>query len=137
MHATIFEDLSRFVQPGRVHRQTYTDPAIFELTRIFGVAWIYVGHESQVTAGWLFRRREDDFRFPTSTAIFGTREAGLELALTSLAAWFFYCIEPLRNKDAMNARQCAAIRRSPARRRPDDADRRLNPDERQQKIPLQ
>ena len=42
--------LSAFIQPGRVHRQIYTDPAIFELEleRIFGVAWIYVGHESQV-----------------------------------------------------------------------------------------
>ena len=44
------QDLSAFIQPGRVHRQIYTDPAIFELEleRIFGVAWIYVGHESQV-----------------------------------------------------------------------------------------
>jgi phenylpropionate dioxygenase-like ring-hydroxylating dioxygenase large terminal subunit len=44
------QDFSRFVQPGRVHRQIYTDPEIFELElqRIFGVAWIYVGHESQV-----------------------------------------------------------------------------------------
>ena len=44
------EDLSRFVEPGRVHRRIYTDPAIFEreLERIFGAAWIYVGHESQV-----------------------------------------------------------------------------------------
>jgi len=44
------QDLSANVQPGRVHRQIYTDPAIFELEleRIFGVAWIYVGHESQV-----------------------------------------------------------------------------------------
>ena len=43
-------DVSQFIQPGRVHRQIYTDPAIFELEleRIFGVAWIYVGHESQV-----------------------------------------------------------------------------------------
>ena len=43
-------DLSQFIQPGRVHRQIYTDPAIFELEmeRIFGSAWIYVGHESQV-----------------------------------------------------------------------------------------
>ena len=42
--------LSRFVQPGRVHRHIYTDPAIFELElkRIFGTAWIYIGHESQV-----------------------------------------------------------------------------------------
>src|SRR6202046_3387577 len=46
----VAEDFSRAVQPGRVHRQIYTDPAIFELElqRIFGVAWIYVGHESQV-----------------------------------------------------------------------------------------
>ena len=38
------------VQPGRVHRRLYTDPAIFEaeMERIFGNAWIYVGHESQV-----------------------------------------------------------------------------------------
>ena len=38
------------VQPGRVHKRLYTDPDIFELEleRIFGSAWIYVGHESQV-----------------------------------------------------------------------------------------
>jgi phenylpropionate dioxygenase-like ring-hydroxylating dioxygenase large terminal subunit len=44
------EQLSRFVRPGRVHRQIYKDPAIFELEleRIFGAAWIYIGHESQV-----------------------------------------------------------------------------------------
>jgi phenylpropionate dioxygenase-like ring-hydroxylating dioxygenase large terminal subunit len=44
------QQLSRFVQPGRAHRQIYTDAGIFELEleRIFGTAWIYVGHESQV-----------------------------------------------------------------------------------------
>jgi phenylpropionate dioxygenase-like ring-hydroxylating dioxygenase large terminal subunit len=44
------EQLSASVEPGRVHRRLYTDPAIFELEmeRIFGVAWIYVGHESQI-----------------------------------------------------------------------------------------
>ncbi|MSP45759.1 MAG: ribosomal subunit interface protein [Xanthobacteraceae bacterium] len=44
------EDFSRFFKPGCVHRQLYTDPAIFELemARIFGIAWIYIGHESQV-----------------------------------------------------------------------------------------
>jgi phenylpropionate dioxygenase-like ring-hydroxylating dioxygenase large terminal subunit len=38
------------VQPGRVHRCVYTDPDIFELelAKIFGTAWVYVGHESQV-----------------------------------------------------------------------------------------
>ena len=38
------------VKPGSVHRRLYTDPAIFELEmeRIFGTAWIYIGHESQV-----------------------------------------------------------------------------------------
>jgi phenylpropionate dioxygenase-like ring-hydroxylating dioxygenase large terminal subunit len=44
------QQFSRFVQPGRVHRQIYTDAAIFELElkQIFGTAWIYIGHESQV-----------------------------------------------------------------------------------------
>ena len=44
------QDFSRFFKPGCVHRQLYTDPAIFELemARIFGTAWIYIGHESQV-----------------------------------------------------------------------------------------
>ena len=42
--------LSPMVEPGRVHRRIYTDPAIFELemSRIFGASWTYVGHESQI-----------------------------------------------------------------------------------------
>jgi phenylpropionate dioxygenase-like ring-hydroxylating dioxygenase large terminal subunit len=38
------------VEHGRVHRRVYTDPAIFALEqeRIFGRAWLFVGHESQV-----------------------------------------------------------------------------------------
>jgi phenylpropionate dioxygenase-like ring-hydroxylating dioxygenase large terminal subunit len=44
------EDLFHRVQPARVHRSLYSDPDIFELEmrNIFGAAWIYVGHESQV-----------------------------------------------------------------------------------------
>jgi phenylpropionate dioxygenase-like ring-hydroxylating dioxygenase large terminal subunit len=42
--------LGERIRPGRVHRSLYTDPEIFalEMERIFGRAWIYVGHESQV-----------------------------------------------------------------------------------------
>ncbi len=42
--------IAQLVQPARVHRSLYTDPQIFELElkHIFGTAWIYVGHESQV-----------------------------------------------------------------------------------------
>jgi phenylpropionate dioxygenase-like ring-hydroxylating dioxygenase large terminal subunit len=44
------QDFSRFFRPGRVHRSIYTDPGIFELemAHIFGKAWIYIGHESQI-----------------------------------------------------------------------------------------
>ena len=38
------------VQADRVHKSVYTDPEIFELEmdRVYGQAWLYVGHESQV-----------------------------------------------------------------------------------------
>jgi phenylpropionate dioxygenase-like ring-hydroxylating dioxygenase large terminal subunit len=38
------------VRPDRVHRRVYADPHIFslEMERIFGQAWIFVGHASQV-----------------------------------------------------------------------------------------
>ena len=43
-------DLAALVQPARVHRSLYADPAVFdlEIKNIFGKAWLYVGHESQI-----------------------------------------------------------------------------------------
>jgi phenylpropionate dioxygenase-like ring-hydroxylating dioxygenase large terminal subunit len=45
-----FDDIARLIEPGRVSKRVYTDPEIFELemARIFGRAWLFVGHESQV-----------------------------------------------------------------------------------------
>jgi benzoate/toluate 1,2-dioxygenase alpha subunit len=45
-------ELEALVRPDRVHRYAYVDPGVFELEmeRVFGRAWIYVGHESQVSA---------------------------------------------------------------------------------------
>lgn len=38
--------------PDRVHRRIHTDPEVFaaEMEHIFGRAWLYVGHESQLAA---------------------------------------------------------------------------------------
>lgn len=43
-------DLNALIREDRVHRRVYTDPSIFELEmdRIFGQAWIFVAHESQI-----------------------------------------------------------------------------------------
>jgi phenylpropionate dioxygenase-like ring-hydroxylating dioxygenase large terminal subunit len=47
------DEIGALVRPDRVHRRLYTDPAIFalEMDRIFGRAWLYVAHESQVARG--------------------------------------------------------------------------------------
>ena len=44
--------LAMLVQPDRVHRAVYADAGVFELEmeRIFGRAWLVLGHESQVKA---------------------------------------------------------------------------------------
>lgn len=44
------DELASLVRPDSVHKRVYTDPHIFELEmeRVYGRAWIYVGHESQV-----------------------------------------------------------------------------------------
>ena len=44
------QQLADLVRDECVHRSLYTDPGIFalEMERIWGVAWIYVGHDSQV-----------------------------------------------------------------------------------------
>src|SRR5688500_19161969 len=43
-------DITKLVEPDRVRREVYTDPAIFELEmrRIHETVWIYCGHETQI-----------------------------------------------------------------------------------------
>jgi phenylpropionate dioxygenase-like ring-hydroxylating dioxygenase large terminal subunit len=43
-------DAASLVEDGRVHRAVYVDPAVFaaEMDRIFGRAWLYVCHDSQL-----------------------------------------------------------------------------------------
>ena len=50
MHNGGADDIAKLIEPGRVHRRVYTDPDIFELEmeRMFGRAWLFVGHTSQV-----------------------------------------------------------------------------------------
>lgn len=44
------EEISNMIRADRVDRRVYTDPEIFalEMDRIWGQAWIYVAHESQI-----------------------------------------------------------------------------------------
>jgi phenylpropionate dioxygenase-like ring-hydroxylating dioxygenase large terminal subunit len=57
-HGLSAAEIGDLVQPTRVHRRVYSDPAIFELEleRIFARAWCYVGHESQVAESGSFMR---------------------------------------------------------------------------------
>lgn len=50
MAETDTPDPRALVRPGMVHSSVYTDPALFEmeLERLFGTAWLFIGHESQV-----------------------------------------------------------------------------------------
>lgn len=43
-------NLDGLVEPHRVHRSIYVDPDVFaaEMERVFGGAWVYLAHESQV-----------------------------------------------------------------------------------------
>lgn len=43
-------EIAGLVEDKRVHKRVYIDPEVFELEmeRIWGQAWIYIGHESQV-----------------------------------------------------------------------------------------
>ena len=40
------EEIAKLIEPGRVHRRVYADSDLFELEmeRIFGRAWLFVGH---------------------------------------------------------------------------------------------
>ncbi len=44
------DTIEKLVETGRIHRRVYADPDVFELEmeRIFGRAWLFVGHVSQV-----------------------------------------------------------------------------------------
>jgi benzoate/toluate 1,2-dioxygenase subunit alpha len=44
--------IAGLVEPDRVHRRVYVDPAVFalEMQRVFGAGWVFVAHESEVPA---------------------------------------------------------------------------------------
>lgn len=51
-------DIDNLVREDSVHRSVYTDPELFdlEMKQLYGRAWIYVGHESQVRKPGEYRR---------------------------------------------------------------------------------
>jgi phenylpropionate dioxygenase-like ring-hydroxylating dioxygenase large terminal subunit len=53
-------EIGGLVQDARVHSAIYTDPALFELelSRIFGRAWLLIGHSSEVRASGDYRLRK-------------------------------------------------------------------------------
>lgn len=51
------EEVAAMVEPERLHRRVFTDPAVFalEMQRVFRRSWLLLGHESQIpTAGSFF-----------------------------------------------------------------------------------
>lgn len=48
---------ANMVEPGRVHKALYSDPAIFEeeLDKVFNNTWVFVGHESEVPDAGSFK----------------------------------------------------------------------------------
>ena len=50
MTTSLGREVAAMVEPDRVHRRVYADPAVFELEmeHIFNKVWTYVGHDSQV-----------------------------------------------------------------------------------------
>ena len=60
MHVLPNDPVAMLVEPDRVHRRVYTDPSIFdaEMERLFGRAWLLLGHSSQLPeAGHYFTTR--------------------------------------------------------------------------------
>ena len=50
MQPSASKDVAGLVQPDGVHHSVYSDPELFEqeMDRIFGCAWLLLGHESQI-----------------------------------------------------------------------------------------
>ncbi|MDG1987335.1 MAG: ring-hydroxylating oxygenase subunit alpha, partial [Halieaceae bacterium] len=50
MNAISNKLIDELMEPTRIHKSVYTDSGIFELEmeRIWGQAWIFIGHESQI-----------------------------------------------------------------------------------------